>query len=137
VTDKALVIYCVGTLKKPHPLVPIARYERPYRYGDEVEDLWGPIRRWRDGDSIITVPEFERWVTDDDDDSRAAQLSLTKFRRGFFYRCELCSLDEQHYDFHARRARDAVLDEIADRGAVSAREFARRLGDQISRTRRK
>jgi hypothetical protein len=144
VTDKALVMYCAGKMDKPHTLVPIARYDRPAHIAAEADQwprVWQPVRSWRDGDTLITVPEFERWVTDDNEGSmRYGPLSLPDLRRLFRYRCKLCGFDEQHHtdnhEFDVQAAHEHVLNALADRGAVSVQEFARMFRDQITQTRR-
>ena len=39
-----VTIYCDGTDATPHERCYIARYDRPYRIGDEQHDKWGPVR---------------------------------------------------------------------------------------------
>jgi hypothetical protein len=141
----SVVIYCDGPDKGlRHERVPVARYDKPYRVGDDEHDKWGPVRSWRDGDSLIVVPEFERWVTDDDDESRATNLSIRKLRQLFRYRCELCKPEfdlQRHtynHQFDVKTARDRVLDAVAERGGqITVRQLATAWKYQIAQTRRR
>jgi hypothetical protein len=114
-----VIIYCGGPDDNPHPRSYVARYDRPFFQGDEQIDKWGPARSWRDGDSIVSVPEFERWVTDDSDESKAmARLSWPQ-RRLFRYRCQQCAFDEQRNtdsdSVDVWATRDQALDTLAAR----------------------
>ncbi len=140
----AVIIYCDGRENGPrHERCPIARYDGPYRVGNR-ESIWEPTRTWQQHDSIVTVPEFERWGTDDDDAQKSGRLSLPQLRRLFRYRCEQCKpkpFDLQrhnhNHDFDVELARDHVLDAVADRGEIALRHFAVAWKYQISRTRRR
>ncbi len=143
----SVIIFCEGTKKHSHERCLIARYDRPFLQGNERIDTWGPVRVWRHGDSdLIVLPEFERWVTDDDPSSEATGLSLSKPRRLYRYRCGLCKpkpYDEQHHthnlEFDVKGARNYVLDTLAAHGIdeISVRGFVERWRNQIPRTRRR
>ncbi|WP_322857757.1 hypothetical protein [Mycobacterium shigaense] len=141
----SVVIYCDGPDDGPrHDRCPVARYEKPYRVGGEEHEKWGPVRKWReqDSDSVISVPEFEREVTDDDDESRAANLSLHRMRRQFRYDCPVCPLDLQRHTYNLKfdiqAAHQHTLDAIAEAGRseIFLREFMSLWKFQISKTRR-
>jgi hypothetical protein len=141
--DKVIVFYCPGTEDHPHELVPIARYVRYdfiWREADQWPGVWRAVRSWRDGDTLITVPEFERWVTEDTDGVLGGTPSLPNMRRQFRYRCGVCGFDEQRHthsaEFDIEAAHNAVLNTLAERGAVPIREFIRLFHKQISATRR-
>lgn len=118
-----VAIYCNGTNEKNrHAWCPIARYDRPHMQGDELIDTWGPVRAWPgEGGTTAMLPEFERWVTDDDDEAAAGTLSLTDQRRLFRYRCALCEFDYQRVGrmrhggpaIDAWAARDSTLGIVA------------------------
>jgi hypothetical protein len=143
--DKVMVLYCEGPDGKPHDRRDIARYVRYdiiWREADQWPRVWRPVRSWSRGEETITVPEFERWVTDDNDDSMLYGPLSLPLRRQFRYRCEGCSLDAQrHTDNHevdVEAAHETVLNALTDRGRedISVRDFVTLWEYQLSRTRR-
>ena len=95
--------------------------------------------------ATATRPTFASGrVTDDDDESRATNLSIRKLRQLFRYRCELCKPEfdlQRHtynHQFDVKTARDRVLDAVAERGGqITVRQLATAWKYQIAQTRRR